>query len=261
MSNTLVAEHDSNVESFSENPWACPVCFENGKKSGIVTPHCGHNICLCCYSELRDRSTSPSCPLCRAHYRYRSGPTADERSQFELRARNLTNPLHIARDALRRYQARVTSEQQQIERYEQRWTDFMREATAIGLEAEVTAVRNTILSSPVIRPPRVENLINPQPGIRWNNALASATPTLATATPTLASATPALEANPSTPPQINRIQLAVPAPKKCPGCNQWRHGVRPRMGDYPVSSTTQEIRRRQLIRCPHCAQAANGDGT
>jgi hypothetical protein len=37
--------------------------------------------------------------------------------------------------------------------------------------------------------------------------------------------------------------------------------VRPRMGDYPVSSTTQEIRRRQLIRCPHCAQAANGDET
>ena len=253
MSNTLVAEHDSNVESFSENPWACPVCFENGKKSGIVTPHCGHNICLCCYSELRERSTSPACPLCRAHYRYRSGPTADERSQFELRARNLTNPLHIARDALRRYQARVTSEQQQIERYEQRWTDFMREATAIGLEAEVTAVRNTILASPVNRPPRVENLINPQPGIRWTNPTPAPAPVPAPAPPS--------EPTPSSPPQINRIQLAVPAPKKCPGCNQYRHGVRPRMGDYPVSSTTQEIRRRQLIRCPHCAQAANGDET
>jgi hypothetical protein len=52
--------------------WACPICTEDGSSCGTVKSHCGHEVCLCCWSELRSRSSTPKCPLCRAFYRFQT---------------------------------------------------------------------------------------------------------------------------------------------------------------------------------------------
>jgi hypothetical protein len=52
----------------SSDTWSCPVCM-NTDISGLVKPHCGHDICFDCYSEIRNRNSEPCCVLCRGSYR------------------------------------------------------------------------------------------------------------------------------------------------------------------------------------------------
>jgi len=63
--------------------WACPVCTEDGSSSGVVKAHCGHEVCLCCWAELRARSSAPKCPLCRAFYRYQINSSPQPTIQHE----------------------------------------------------------------------------------------------------------------------------------------------------------------------------------
>ena len=52
-----------------EQDSTCPVCFEpKAIVDGMVRPGCGHEICLPCYSIMRDRNTDPTCVLCRRPY-------------------------------------------------------------------------------------------------------------------------------------------------------------------------------------------------
>ena len=47
----------------------CPVCYTNGATTGIVTPVCGHQLCLGCYSTmLVNNQTTNKCPCCRRKY-------------------------------------------------------------------------------------------------------------------------------------------------------------------------------------------------
>jgi hypothetical protein len=52
-----------------EQDSSCPVCFEpKADVDGMVRPGCGHEICLPCYSKMRDRTADPPCVLCRRPY-------------------------------------------------------------------------------------------------------------------------------------------------------------------------------------------------
>ena len=47
----------------------CPVCYcSREDAAGTVVPRCKHEICIPCYSGMRDRSDDPSCVLCRRPY-------------------------------------------------------------------------------------------------------------------------------------------------------------------------------------------------
>lgn len=62
----------------TEEPWACPVCYKaKDEVDGVVQPGCAHEICLPCYSEIRDRTDDPVCVLCRRIYYRRSAAAAD----------------------------------------------------------------------------------------------------------------------------------------------------------------------------------------
>jgi hypothetical protein len=50
-------------------PFECPVCYTDGSDSGLVSPNCGHKICLECYSTILIRTAAQaSCPCCRTNY-------------------------------------------------------------------------------------------------------------------------------------------------------------------------------------------------
>lgn len=52
-----------------EDIFECPVCYTNGATTGIVTPVCGHKLCLGCYSTmLVGNKETNKCPCCRRKY-------------------------------------------------------------------------------------------------------------------------------------------------------------------------------------------------
>ena len=66
-------EETEEAEEFS-----CPVCYTDGKTSGLVNPSkCTHPICLECYTNIATRSPSPTCPICRTQYLNTSPETQD----------------------------------------------------------------------------------------------------------------------------------------------------------------------------------------
>jgi hypothetical protein len=49
--------------------WECPVCYCSREEAdGTVRPGCKHEVCLPCYSQVRDRDADPTCVLCRRPY-------------------------------------------------------------------------------------------------------------------------------------------------------------------------------------------------
>ena len=46
--------------------YECPVCYTTDLLAGVVSPACGHRICITCYSTILIQSGS--CPSCRANY-------------------------------------------------------------------------------------------------------------------------------------------------------------------------------------------------
>ena len=56
---------DQEVEVFE-----CPVCYGDGSTTGLVTPLCGHMVCLACYSTmlLGGLGKLTKCPCCRKKY-------------------------------------------------------------------------------------------------------------------------------------------------------------------------------------------------
>jgi len=46
--------------------YECPVCYTTDPLAGVVSPVCGHRICITCYSTILLQSGS--CPSCRANY-------------------------------------------------------------------------------------------------------------------------------------------------------------------------------------------------
>jgi hypothetical protein len=56
-------------ENVIETPFECPVCYTDGSDSGIVSPKCGHKICVNCYSTIIiNTGKKTKCPCCRAKY-------------------------------------------------------------------------------------------------------------------------------------------------------------------------------------------------
>lgn len=61
-----------------ENPFACPVCFEqyDDKERKPITLLCGHSLCISCLTEIEQISRRgrdpPQCPLCRDDIAMRS---------------------------------------------------------------------------------------------------------------------------------------------------------------------------------------------
>lgn len=77
--------------------WCCPVCFEDrASVAGTVNPSCKHEICLPCYSEIRDRDENPVCVLCRALYRRRSQPilAAAPEYDYDIQYAEYRNPYY-----------------------------------------------------------------------------------------------------------------------------------------------------------------------
>jgi hypothetical protein len=46
--------------------YECPVCYTTDLLAGVVSPACGHRICITCYSTVLLQGGS--CPSCRADY-------------------------------------------------------------------------------------------------------------------------------------------------------------------------------------------------
>jgi hypothetical protein len=53
-----------------EDVFECPVCYGDGSTTGLVTPLCGHKVCLACYSTmlLGGLGKRTKCPCCRKKY-------------------------------------------------------------------------------------------------------------------------------------------------------------------------------------------------
>jgi hypothetical protein len=68
--------------------WECPVCYCSREEAdGTVRPACKHEVCLPCYSQVRDRDADPTCVLCRRPYWRRPeaaapAPAADYEDYF-----------------------------------------------------------------------------------------------------------------------------------------------------------------------------------
>ena len=63
----------------------CPVCYTDGAKSGLVTPVCGHKICLACYSTMFLASGMLTlCPCCRRKYMAYRYDEGQEQEQADL---------------------------------------------------------------------------------------------------------------------------------------------------------------------------------
>jgi hypothetical protein len=54
----------------TSNPdYECPVCYTTDPSAGVVSPTCGHKICITCYSTvLLQGGSCARCPSCRADY-------------------------------------------------------------------------------------------------------------------------------------------------------------------------------------------------
>lgn len=63
------SENEKENETEKDNEFSCPVCYTDGKESGLVNPSCcSHKICLQCYTNIAIRANSASCPMCRTKY-------------------------------------------------------------------------------------------------------------------------------------------------------------------------------------------------
>jgi hypothetical protein len=72
-SNTIVApetqDDKTQAQAQATESFECPVCYTDGADSGLVSPNCGHKICLECYSTILIRGAAQTkCPCCRANY-------------------------------------------------------------------------------------------------------------------------------------------------------------------------------------------------
>lgn len=67
----------------SDDAFECPVCYTDGATTGLVTPVCGHKVCLGCYSTmlLGGRGMLTKCPCCRQKYLVYDGEQEEDQEQ------------------------------------------------------------------------------------------------------------------------------------------------------------------------------------
>ena len=71
-------EAPAEAQAEAPQPFECPVCYTDGD-SGIVSPKCGHKICLDCYSTILIRTAAETtCPCCRTKYLKTAIPAVQE---------------------------------------------------------------------------------------------------------------------------------------------------------------------------------------
>ena len=80
-----------------EDPWSCPVCFDD-KQGATVTLPCKHSCCLsCCVYLCTHKKTAVVCPLCRAPFYNREDVIAaleTEKAQLESRVTALISRVY-----------------------------------------------------------------------------------------------------------------------------------------------------------------------
>lgn len=85
-------EEGNEKENESDNNFSCPVCYTDGKESGLVNPSCcSHKICLQCYTNIAIRSNSACCPMCRT--KYLNNETVQEANTQQIDNTNILRPL------------------------------------------------------------------------------------------------------------------------------------------------------------------------
>jgi len=74
-SSTLASQEKEQEPTVLE----CPVCYNDGADCGIVSPACGHKLCLSCYSTILIREPKKAkCPCCRKQYLGAEAPPVSE---------------------------------------------------------------------------------------------------------------------------------------------------------------------------------------
>lgn len=79
--NVIMQEQDQDQ---SDDAFECPVCYTDGATTGLVTPVCGHKVCLGCYSTmlLGGRGMLTKCPCCRQKYLVYNGEQEQEEDDY-----------------------------------------------------------------------------------------------------------------------------------------------------------------------------------
>lgn len=60
-------QHQEQDQDKDKDHFECPVCYTDGSTTGLVTPVCGHKVCLACYSTML-LGNMTKCPCCRRKY-------------------------------------------------------------------------------------------------------------------------------------------------------------------------------------------------
>ena len=79
--NAMEQEQDQEQ---SDDAFECPVCYTDGATTGLVTPVCGHKVCLGCYSTmlLGGRGMLTKCPCCRQKYLVYNGEQEEDQDDY-----------------------------------------------------------------------------------------------------------------------------------------------------------------------------------